>query len=53
MIADVSRAFFEALATRDVCVELPDEALTEDEGRKDMVGEPNYSFYGTRNAFAR
>ena len=27
MIADVSRAFFEAPATRGVCVELPEEAL--------------------------
>ena len=26
MIADVSRAFFEAPAKRDICVELPEEA---------------------------
>ena len=29
MIADVSRAFFEAPARRDVCVELPAEVLGE------------------------
>ena len=31
MIADVSRAFFEAPARRDICVELSAEALSKDE----------------------
>ena len=33
MIADVSRAFFEAPAKRDICVELPEEALSQLAGR--------------------
>ena len=50
MIADVARAFFEAKATRAVCVELPSESLTEEDKQKDMVGILNMSLYGTRDA---
>ena len=32
MINDVARAFFEARATRQICVELPPEDLTSEEG---------------------
>ena len=35
---DASRAFFEAPAKREVCVELPLEALTEEEQAQDLVG---------------
>ena len=35
---DVSRAFLEAEVTRDVCIELPEEDLTEaDKRKKHMV----------------
>ncbi len=50
MINDVSRAFFEAKATRDVCVELPEEDKTEEDRRMDMVGHLVMSLYGTRDA---
>ena len=46
MINDVSRAFFCAPARRQVFVELPQE----DKDGRDMVGELNYSMYGTRDA---
>lgn len=52
MINDVARAFFEALATRDICVELPDEGMTEDDKKNDMVGKLMLSLYGTRDAAA-
>ena len=52
LIADVSRAFFEAPAVRTVCVELPDEAF--EDGRKvpGKVGLLQLSLYGTRDAAA-
>ena len=43
MINDVARAFFEAKATRAVCVELPSESLSEEDKNKDMVGILNMS----------
>ena len=52
MINDVSRAFFEAPMQRDLCIELPDEDLSEVDKRKDMVGYLNQSLYGTRDAAA-
>ena len=39
LIADVSRAFFEAPAKRDLCVELPEEALAAGETVMDTVGK--------------
>ena len=50
LIADVSRAFFEAPATRDICVELPEEALGKGETSQDTVGKLLASLYGTRDA---
>ena len=50
MINDVARAFFEAKATRQVCVELPTEGLTEEDKKRDVVGILNMSLYGTRDA---
>ena len=50
MINDVSRAFFEAKATRDICVELPSEAVSEREKKLDLVGHLKMSLYGTRDA---
>ena len=47
MVNDVSRAYFCAPARRQVFVELPDEDNTT--GDK-MVGELNFSMYGTRDA---
>lgn len=52
LIADVSRAFFEAPARRGVCVELPEEALEEGESTADVVGKLMASLYGTRHASA-
>ena len=48
MINDVARAFFEAQATRKVCVELPDECPEAVRGRN--VALLNMSLYGTRDA---
>ena len=50
LIADVSRAFFEAPAKRDLCVELPEEALAAGETVVDTVGKLKASLYGTRDA---
>ena len=51
MIADVSRAFFEAPIHRKVAVELPKEAMTkEEEEAMDLVGMLDMSLYGTRDA---
>ena len=47
MVNDVSRAFFCAPARRTVFVELAAEDRTSDE---DLVGELNFSMYGTRGA---
>ena len=52
MIADASRAFFEAPAKRDVCVELPEDALAAGETSQDTVGKLLASLYGTRDASA-
>ena len=52
IIADVSRAFFEAPARRVVCVEIPEEALVEEESTADVVGNLMASLYGTRDASA-
>ena len=50
MIADVSRAFFEAPVKRDLCVELPEEALKAGESVQETVGKLKASLYGTRDA---
>ena len=52
LVSDVSRAFFEAPATRKIAVTLPDEALSEDEKGWGMVGVLKLSLYGTRDAAA-
>ena len=52
MINDIARAFFEAEATRMVCVELPDEAKTAKDWEKDNVAILEKSLYGTRDAAA-
>ena len=50
MVNDVARAFFEARATRNVCVEVPKEEKTEADVRHDKVGHLRMSLYGTRDA---
>ena len=50
MINDVARAFFEAKASRQVCIELPEEVKTESDKELDMVGLLQMSLYGTRDA---
>ena len=50
MVNDVSRAFFEAPTTRQVCVELPGEDLTNMDRQLDNVGHLQMSLYGTRDA---
>ena len=47
MVNDVSRAYFCAPARRQVFVELPKE---DNETGENLVGELNYSMYGTRDA---
>ena len=50
MINDVARAFFEAPAVRNVCVEILAEDMTEEDRRHDKVGHLQMSMYGTRDA---
>ena len=50
MINGVSRAFFEAPAVRQVCVEIPEEDLTSAGRKADNVGHLKMSLYGTRDA---
>ena len=50
LIADVSRAFFEAPAKRDLCVELPEEALKAGETVQETVGKLRASLYRTKEA---
>ena len=50
LIADVSRAFSEALAKRDLCVELPEEALKAGETSQEFVGKSKASLYGAPDA---
>ena len=50
MINDVARAFFEAPATRNICIEIPKEDLSEADRRHDKVGHLRMSLYGTRDA---
>jgi len=52
MVNDVARAFFEAAATREICVELPDEDKTEEDVKNDNVAILCQSLYGTRDAAA-
>ena len=52
LLADVSRAFFEAAARRKVAVILPEEALAPGESKEDIVGALKQSLYGTRDAAA-
>ena len=50
MVSDVARAFFEAPAIRNVCIEMPKEDTTEADVRHDKVGHLRMSLYGTRDA---
>ena len=50
MVNDVARAFFEAPAMRNVCIEIPKEDLLEADKRLDKVGHLRMSLYGTRDA---
>lgn len=52
LIVDVSTAFFEAPAKRDVCVELPEEAPEKGETVLNTVGKLEASLYGARDASA-
>ena len=52
MINDVARAFFEAPARRKICVEMPDEAKTQEDWDEDNVALLQKSLYGTRDAAA-
>jgi len=47
MVHDVSRAYFSAPAARQVFVELP---LEDRSNSDDLIGELNFSMYGTRDA---
>ena len=50
LVADVSRAFFEAAAKRKVCVEIVAEDRTEEDDKHDKVGLLQKSMYASRDA---
>ena len=50
IISDVARAFFEAEATRAICIEIPKEDRTQEDDDADNVGLLMRSLYGTRDA---
>ena len=50
MVNDVARAFFEAPAVRNICVEVPKEDQGDLDSRHDRVGHLRMSLYGTRDA---
>ena len=50
MINDVSRALFEAPATRNLCVEIPSEDETVMVANHDRIGHLRMRLYGTRDA---
>ena len=50
MINGVARAFFEAKATRKVCIELPEDDKVLEDVKNDNVGLLKMSLYGTRDA---
>ena len=52
LVSDVSRAFFEAPATRNIAVTLPDEALSEAEKDMEWLGVLKLSLCETRDATA-
>ena len=52
MINDVARAFFEAPATRELCLEIPDESKDDNARKEDSVALLQKSVYGTRDAAA-
>ena len=52
MINGVPKAFFEAPARREVCIELPEEEFEIPQDGNDYVGYLEKSLYGTRDAAA-
>ena len=50
VVADVKKAFYEALAKRAMAMELPEEDLTEEERLEGIVGELELAMPGTRDA---
>ena len=50
MTNDVARAFFEAPMHRDVCIELPTEAMEPGEDPLEWVGKLQMRLYGTKDA---
>ena len=50
MINVVSRAFFEAPARRNICIEITKEDITDADTRHDKVAHLSMSLYGTRDA---
>ena len=52
LVADVSLAFFEAMAKRKICVEIVEEDRTQQDDHEDRVGLLMKSMYGTRDAAA-
>ena len=50
VLADVKNAFYEALAKRRMCMELPEEDKSEEDKRLDVAGELMLAMPGTRYA---
>ena len=50
VVADVKKAFYEAIAAREICMEVTEEDKTEEDWEKDVVGELILAMPGTRDA---
>ena len=50
VVADVKKAFYEAEAGRELCMEVPEEDKTEQDVEEDVVGELMMAMPGTRDA---
>ena len=50
MINDVTRAYSEAPVKREICIELPKEDWTQEDGRQDLVGLLQKKLYDARDA---
>ena len=50
LVADVKKAFYEAVAGREICMEVPEEDKTEEDIKEDVVGELVMAMPGTRDA---
>ena len=50
IVADVKKTFYEALAKRRICMEVPEEDKSDEDKTQDVVGELMLAMPGTRDA---